>query len=68
MPITITRAPGEVSPVFFYLYTVNENGGAGGFINHHGKDHYAENGGDTAVNAASGEAQYLAQKSTDMNS
>lgn len=57
-----------VSPVFFYAYTVNENGGAGGFINHYTKSYYAENGGDTAVNAARGDAQYLAEKSTDMNS
>lgn len=50
-----------------YAYTVNENGGAGGFINHYAKDYYAENGGDMAVNAASGDAQYLADLSKNMN-
>ncbi|TCL60993.1 hypothetical protein EDD76_10190 [Kineothrix alysoides] len=57
-----------VSPVFFYAYVVNEGGGAGGFINHYGKNYYANNGGDTAVNAASGDAKYLASQSAKMNS
>ena len=56
-----------VSPVLFYAYTVNEGGGQGGFINHYGKSYYANNGGDTAVNAATGDAKYLASQSVNMN-
>lgn len=44
-----------VSPVFFYLYAVNEGGGAGGFINH-----YGSSTGD-AVSDASRDAKYLAE-------
>ena len=64
---TAIKAAG-VSPVFFYAYTVNEGGGLGGFINHYGKNYYANNGGDTAVNAASGDAQYIADQSKIMDS
>jgi len=56
-----------VSPVLFYAYTVNEGGGQGGFINHYGKSYYANNGGDTAVNAATGDAKHLASQSVNMN-
>ena len=61
--VTVAIKAAGVSPVFFYAYTVNEGGGLGGFINHYGKSYYAKNGGDTAVNAASGDAQYLAKES-----
>lgn len=54
---TAVRAAG-VSPVFFYLYAVNEGGGAGGFINHYGGD---VPGG--AVPNATRDAQYLASQS-----
>jgi cell wall-associated NlpC family hydrolase len=36
--ITAAVKQANVSPVFFYLYTVNEGGGAGGFINHYSGD------------------------------
>jgi hypothetical protein len=36
--ITSAVEAANVSAVFFYLYTVNEGGGAGGFINHYGSD------------------------------
>ena len=45
-----------VSPAFFYLYGVNEGGGAGGFINH-----YASNTGAGAKADAIRDAQYLVQ-------
>lgn len=64
---SVVKAAG-VSPVFFYAYAVNEGGGAGGFINHYGESYYAGHGGDTAVNAATGDAQYLASQSKKMNS
>jgi hypothetical protein len=56
----ITSAVGaaNVSAVFFYLYTVNEGGGAGGFINHYGSD---IPGGGPAN--ATRDAQYLADQS-----
>ncbi|WP_040950108.1 RHS repeat-associated core domain-containing protein [Gorillibacterium massiliense] len=66
--VTAALEAAGVSPVFFYAYTVNEGGGAGGFINHYGKSYYSNHGGDTAVNAASGDAQYLASQSKNMNS
>ena len=47
-----------VSPVFFYLDTVNEGGGAGGFINHFGSD----TGGGGPGNATR-DAQYIASQS-----
>ena len=49
-----------VSPVFFYLYTVNEGGGAGGFINHYSGD---VAGGGPAN--ATHDAQYLVGQSKD---
>lgn len=52
-----------VSPVFFYAYTVNEGGGAGGFINHYRGD--APGGG---VGNAQRDAKYLADQSKVMNS
>ncbi len=66
--VTAAVKAAGVSPVFFYAYTVNEGGGLGGFINHYKKTYYSENGGDTAINAASGDAQYLADWSKNMNS
>jgi hypothetical protein len=49
----------KVSPVFFYLDTVNEGGGAGGFINHYGGD---VAGGGPAN--AKRDADYLAFEAT----
>jgi cell wall-associated NlpC family hydrolase len=51
-----------VSPVFFYAYTVNEGGSAGGFINHYGSD---VAGG--AVPNATRDAQFLATQSQSTN-
>jgi hypothetical protein len=51
---SVVRAAG-VSPVFFYLYTVNEGGGLGGFINHYSDD--IAGGG---VANAKRDAEYLA--------
>ena len=51
-----------VSPVFFYLYTVNEGGGAGGFINHYGSD--TSGGG---VGNATRDAKYIAEYSKKMD-
>ncbi|HET9173924.1 MAG TPA: hypothetical protein VFN56_01440 [Candidatus Saccharimonadales bacterium] len=48
----------NVSPVFFYLVTVNEGGGAGGFINHYSGD---VPGGGPAN--ATRDAQYIADES-----
>lgn len=48
----VVRAEG-VSPVFFYMYAVNEGGGAGGFINH-----YQTSSGD-AIKDAKADADYL---------
>jgi len=44
-----------VSPVFFWLYAINEGGGAGGFINHYGS------GTGNAATDAERDAQYLVQ-------
>ncbi|WP_162930800.1 hypothetical protein [Lactococcus allomyrinae] len=44
-----------VSPTFFWLYVVNEGGGAGGFINHYGSD------SGNAVTDAKRDADYLVQ-------
>lgn len=44
-----------VSPVFFWLYAINEGGGAGGFINHYGS------GTGNATTDAERDAQYLVQ-------
>ncbi|MBY9077096.1 hypothetical protein KIH86_04025 [Paenibacillus sp. HN-1] len=66
--VTVAIKAAGVSPVFFFAYTVNEGGGAGGFINHYRKSYYSSHGGDTAVNAASGDAHYLASASKNMNS
>jgi hypothetical protein len=56
--ITSAVEAANVSPVFFYLYTVNEGGGAGGFINHYGSD---IPGGGPAN--AKNDAEYLASES-----
>lgn len=48
-----------VSPVFFWLYSVNENGGAGGFINH-----YTSDTGNAKTDART-DAAYIYQKSHD---
>lgn len=45
-----------ISPVFFYAYTVNEGGGAGGFINHYKRGNEAPGGG---VGNAARDAKYL---------
>jgi hypothetical protein len=58
--ITSAVEAANVSPVFFYLYTVNEGGGAGGFINHYGSD---IPGGGPAN--AKRDAEYLASQSKD---
>lgn len=44
-----------VSPVFFWLYAINEGGGAGGFINHY------QSGTGNAATDAERDAQYLVQ-------
>lgn len=56
--ITSAVVAAKVSPVFFYLYTVNEGGGAGGFINHYPGD---IPGGGPAN--ATRDADYLASQS-----
>jgi hypothetical protein len=61
--ITSAVKAAGVSPVFFYLYTVNEGGGAGGFINHFGSD----TGGGGPGNAKR-DAEYLASQSKIMDS
>jgi len=60
--ITSAVKAANVSPVFFYLYTVNEGGGAGGFINHYPGDIA---GGGPAN--AKRDAEYLASQSTETN-
>lgn len=52
-----------VSPAFFYGYTVNEGGGAGGFINHYAYD--AAGGG---VANAKKDAEYLVNQANSENS
>jgi cell wall-associated NlpC family hydrolase len=51
-----------VSPVFFYLYAVNEGGGAGGFINHYPSDI----AGGGPANAAR-DAEYLVSQAQQTN-
>lgn len=51
-----------VSPVFFYMYTVNEGGGAGGYINH-----YASSSGNMIADAKK-DAQYIVSQSKNMTS
>jgi hypothetical protein len=58
--ITSAVEAAHVSPVFFYLYTVNEGGGAGGFINHYASD---IPGGGPAN--AKHDAEYLVSQSKD---
>ena len=60
--ITAAVKAAGVSPAFFYAYTVNEGGGAGGFINHYGND--ASGGG---VANATRDAQYLVSQSQKTN-
>ncbi len=52
--ITSAVKAAGLSPVFFYLYAVNESGGAGGFINHYPNDI----GGGGPANATR-DAKYL---------
>lgn len=61
--ITAVVKAANVSPVFFYLYTVNEGGGLGGFINHFGSE--TSGGG---VGNAKRDAEYLDEysKKTDL--
>jgi hypothetical protein len=56
--ITSAIEAAKVSPVFFYMDTVNEGGGAGGFINHYSRD--APGGGP---GNATTDAQYIASES-----
>lgn len=56
--ITSAVKTAHVSPVFFYLYTVNEGGGAGGFINH-----YPSDTGQGGPADAKRDAKYLAAQS-----
>jgi hypothetical protein len=58
--ITSAVKAANVSPVFFYLYTVNEGGGAGGFINH-----YGSSTGQGGAADAKRDAEYLASQSKD---
>ena len=51
-----------ISRVFFYAYTVNEGGGAGGFINHFASST------SSGVNDAKRDAEYLADQSKIMDS
>lgn len=60
--ITSAVEAAKVSPVFFYLYVVNEGGGAGGFINHYGSD----TAGGGPANAER-DAEYLASQSQQTN-
>lgn len=39
-----------------------------GFINHYQRSYYSRHGGDTAINAATGDSKYLASESKNMNS
>lgn len=55
--VTAAVKANGVSPVFFYLYAVNEGGGAGGFINH-----YSDETRDAAKDAAR-DAKYLTDTS-----
>lgn len=48
----------NVSPAFFYLYTVNEGGGAGGFINH-----FQSESAGGGVGNATADAKYIYQYS-----
>jgi hypothetical protein len=61
--ITAAVKAAGVSPVFFYSYTNQEGGGAGGFINHYGSE--ASGGG---VGNATRDAEYLASQSQKMDS
>jgi hypothetical protein len=47
-----------VSPEFFWLYAINEGGGAGGFINHYAASHDSNNAQLDALR----DAQYLVQE------
>lgn len=53
----------NISVALFYAYTVNEGGGAGGFINHYANDTSGE-----AVGNATRDARYLAEQSKAMGS
>lgn len=61
--ITVAVKGVGVSPVFFYAYTVNEGGGAGGFINHYRGE--ASGGG---VGNAVRDANYLFSASQNSDS
>ncbi len=56
--ITAAVKAAGVSPAFFYAYTVNEGGGAGGFINH-----FANDAPGGAVANATHDAEYLSTQS-----
>lgn len=58
--ITSAVQTAGVSPAFFYLDTVNEGGGFGGFINHYGSDTSGGGSGN-----ATRDAQYIASQSKD---
>ncbi|HWB39291.1 MAG TPA: M15 family metallopeptidase [Candidatus Saccharimonadales bacterium] len=63
--ITSAVEAANVSPVFFYLYTVNEGGAGGandGFINH------TDRSGLSGVEAATADAQYISTQSKVMDS
>ena len=62
--ITSTVKAANVSPIFFYLWTVNEVGGEGGFINHFVKEHNTGNG----VKDAKADAEYMDSQSKIMSS
>ncbi len=67
--VTTAIKSAGVSPAFFYAYSVTEGcsqGNGDGFINHYASGYYASNGGNTAVNAATGDAQYLSKIAGDM--
>jgi hypothetical protein len=66
--VTAAIKAAGVSPAFFYAYSVTEGcsqGNGDGFINHYASGYYANNGGNTAINAATGDAQYLAKIAQD---
>ena len=68
--VTAAIKSAGVSPAFFYAYAKTEGcsqGNGDGFINHYASGYYASNGGNTAVNAATGDAQYLARIAQDMS-
>lgn len=55
--ITKTVQDAGVSPIFFYFYSMEEGGGAGGYINHYSKGAKELNG--DAVHDAKADADYI---------